>query len=420
MKQRIHLEKNILSLALITSVTVMGGLYRTGFAALFPFLQAEFGVSRAVIGMYTSLLYLVSAALAIFTGWITDRIGAKTGMLIGIVSIGALLALHALTPSFFGLLILAGICGVGFSFISPASAKGIADWFGPSDRSTPMGIMSTGWSIGGMMGAAVLPLLAAGVFGWRMTTAAAGAFILLVSFVVYLFYQDADSPQEESSSEAQKALPLREGFSQLLKNRRLLVLCILGLIFGGVGGAVATHFTLFLHLDHGFTEELAGLSFALLQGGSVIARPGWGMLCQKFLQGSKRFGFLVITLSIVVVTSLLGLSSMLFSDNIAPFLVVMGLFAGASTRGFHGLLFAAISEQAGKEQSATAMGFSMIFVRVGVTLAPPIFGHIADISGTYELSWFLAAAVVLVGGAAAYYLEGKNEKKEAARQKRQP
>ncbi len=407
LKGLISSKKRISHLIMITTVTLSAGLYRTGFASLFPFLQAEFEVSRAVIGMYTSLLYLVSACLSVFTGWIADRIGAKKGMLIGIGSIGVLLAVHALAPSFALVLALAAVCGVGFSIVSPAAAKGVARWFSPSERGTPMGIMSTGWALGGVIGAGSLPVLA-GLFGWRTAAVAAGALILTAAGIIHHFYhRPSDSDEESAPADGQhSSLPaldsLREDFLRLVADRRMLLLCFLGLIFGGIGGSVASHFTLFLHLDHGFTEEFAGLSFALLQVGSVLGRPGWGLVSEKLLAGSRRKGFLLLSTGIALVAMSFGLSFRLFPQASTLLLVMMGFLAGATARGYPGILYAAVSEQAGKERSGISMGFCLIFVRLGITLAPPAFGYLADVTGTYELSWLVAGLLVLAGGFIAY------------------
>lgn len=46
------------SILLIISITsIMAGIYRDGFAALFPFLQKDFNLTRAQLGLHSTLFY---------------------------------------------------------------------------------------------------------------------------------------------------------------------------------------------------------------------------------------------------------------------------------------------------------------------------------------------------------------------------
>ncbi|MFW6279371.1 MAG: hypothetical protein ACOC2G_04195, partial [Bacillota bacterium] len=41
-------------------------------------------------------------------------------------------------------------------------------------------------------------------------------------------------------------------------------------------------------------------------------------------------------------------------------------------------------------------GFALIFLRSGVVISPPLFGLLADITGTYRLSWLLLSVVIFL------------------------
>ena len=49
-----------------------------------------------------------------------------------------------------------------------------------------------------------------------------------------------------------------------------------------------------------------------------------------------------------------------------------------------------------------AVGFSMLFLRSGIMAGPPIFGYIADLRGTYDLSWIFVGVLMMVTSIGQY------------------
>ena len=43
-------------------------------------------------------------------------------------------------------------------------------------------------------------------------------------------------------------------------------------------------------------------------------------------------------------------------------------------------------------------GLALVFVRLGITLAHPVFGFVAVITGSYEYSWILMVLFTLISG----------------------
>jgi len=55
-----------------------------------------------------------------------------------------------------------------------------------------------------------------------------------------------------------------------------------------------------------------------------------------------------------------------------------------------------------KEQVGGALGLSSLFTRFGILLAPPIFGYIADLRNSYDLSWFLIGFILFFTSVVQY------------------
>lgn len=401
-------SRNISQFILVIAIALMAGLYRDGFPALFPFMRTEFGVSRAALGMYVSLLYLVSAALAVVAGHLADQFGAKRALFWGAGSLGLLILLHVPAPTFSTLLLLGVISGVGFSIIGPGTNKIVADRFPAEVRGTPMGLMFVGWSAGGLLGALILPTVGE-YFGWRMATLVMGLATLAVVGVFQLRYREVSAGGTDDSRDrpvdSRGGLEsFREGFAALISDRYMLLLCVAGLVLGAISGTMATHYTLYLHLDLGYPEALAGLGFAFLHAGSIAGRPTWGLINDRLLGGREGLGFLLISISTALI--LLVFAGLARMFEAPPMAVLFGLtfLAGFSGRGWPGILFAGVARRMEGSHAGMAMGFALVFVRLGITLAPPVFGYVADLTGAYDVSWLMASIMALGSGVILYAL----------------
>ena len=170
---------------------------------------------------------------------------------------------------------------------------------------------------------------------------------------------------------------------------------------GATEGAILTHFTLFLYLDYGLTESVSGLGFAFVQFGSILGRLGWGLICDRFLGANRRKTFLFIGFMFLFIIIVFGL----FLKSLYPPLAILFFLAfliGCSGRGWDGLFFPSITEMVSKEQVGSAIGLSLLFVRAGILLSPPIFGYIADLRNSYDLSWLLLGLMMFLASAGQY------------------
>ena len=71
-----------------------------------------------------------------------------------------------------------------------------------------------------------------------------------------------------------------------------------------------------------------------------------------------------------------------------------------------------LTETAGRKYAGTAVGFGLTMVEAGTTLGPPIFGLIVDLSGSYQVGWYVVAGYSAAGSLLALLttrvVEGSN------------
>ncbi len=388
-------------------------LTHNGFLALLPFVREEFVLTRAQVGYYSTSLFLSSAVLAIITGSIVDRVGPKKGLMFGVICLGSMNLLFGFSPSYAILLMLAFIAGVGQSIITPSVNKGVMNETPTEKRAVSMGIMQSGVGIGGLAGAGLLPLLGQ-LLGWRMTIQIAGTFAILMGFLIYKVYHERVDTSEQSASLGHQKDSFKENFKAfknnvhlLLVNRHFLLTCLFGIILAGLSvGAVLSHFTVFLSEDLQMDRAAAGLGLGFFQIGGILGRPTWGWLSDRFFMGNRKSTLSVLGLLaglFFLITGLFFNTPQANHTAIYLFTFVMGFFIF----GWAGVYFVAVGELAGSSTVGAATGMALLANRIGILSAPPIFGLIADLTGSYSFSWLLFGVISLINSH-NNYRGGKN------------
>ena len=391
-------------LFIISLSSIVTGIYRDGFAALFPFLQEDFYLTRAQIGLHSTLFFSTSMFISMFAGFLVDLKGSKWSLVFGVLLMGIFITLHSMASNFTLLIIMAALTGLAVSINLPAASKGIIEWFPQKWRSTALGIRSMAFPIGGLLGSIFLPFLG-GVFGWRKTIIFPGMLAILCAIFILYFYPNKNE-EDSIKKNNPNSISFWKSFNQLFKNSDLISFATFGFFLAATSASIATHFTLFLYLDYGFSVKIAGLGFAFVQLGSILGRPVWGLICERSLGGDKRKTFLYMGLLFTTLSLFLGLFIKNFNPPVSVLLVIAFLI-GFSGRGWNGIYHASIAETVKEKEVGMAMGFSALLMRPGMVLAPPIFGYIADLRNSYDLSWLLLGLMLFLASVGQYLFSYK-------------
>ncbi len=373
-------------------------LNNNGFLALLPFVREEFDLTRAQVGSYTTFFFISAALLAVFTGSLVDRLGARKGIIIGLSCMGSAMLLYGLVPSFPLLLGLPSLAGLGFSIITPSVNKGVLAGAPPGKRATSMGIMQSGIGIGGFAGASLLPVLGDSI-GWRLSIQSTAAFALFIALMIYLSYRDDSSPgAPPAETEA-----LGENLMSLLADHRILRVCCVGAVYGSMFAAAISHYTVFLSEDLQLTAALAGLGLGLVHVGGIAGRPLWGWLSDAVFQGDRPKTLFSVGLMIGGLYVLMGILA--YGIHLPlPAVYIFSMLLGLTVLSWISVYFVTVGELADEARAGTATGLALVFNRVGMLLAPPIFGWLADSTGTYQISWILLGLIAAVAASAFYIL----------------
>jgi len=169
--------------AAVSAAHFVSHYYIILLARLLPVVRAEYGVSYTEIGLAFAVFNIVSAALQTPAGFLVDRLGARALLVAGLVIGSSAFVVAGLVDSFWVLVAMFAVAGVGNTVYHPADYALLSHYV-PSDR---IGQAFSVHTFAGMLGSAVAPgslLVMQSLWGWRGAFIGAGTFGVAVAAIL--------------------------------------------------------------------------------------------------------------------------------------------------------------------------------------------------------------------------------------------
>ncbi|HWU40695.1 MAG TPA: MFS transporter, partial [Candidatus Acidoferrum sp.] len=128
---------------------------------ILPLWHARFGLNYAQVGLVAALLNLSSSIIQPVFGWISDRWGIQWFIPVGIVWTGILMGSVGLVPSYWTLLLVVTLTGVGTAAFHPIASMAAAH-----ASQARRGLGMSLFSAGGNLGFATGPILMTWLLLW--------------------------------------------------------------------------------------------------------------------------------------------------------------------------------------------------------------------------------------------------------------
>ena len=370
---------------LILAAQTVANVGPLGIPAIASLIRADLGLSLAQAGSFLSAYYVGPVLMSLPAGAMADRWGVKRTLVLGQVVIAVGLLLVATSGTYGVLIVLMAAAGFGYGLLNPTSTKAVMVWSPPAQRATLVGLKQVGLPFGGMVGAALLPVLAVPL-GWRAAVVVSAALIAAGALASLAIYRDPPA--------APLAPPSRGGTSirAVLGMRDLWLLSGATFVFAAMQTVWMAFLVLYLESVVGLSLLAASRYLALAQGGGMVGRVVFGLLSDRVLGGSRR-----VPLAIAGAGSSLCSVAIAFTGPdasawwLAPLVLVFG-FVGI---GWNGVQHTLMAELAGARAAGTAVGLGLAVSSLGVTVGPPLFGHLVTVAGGYRGPW-IALAVVMI------------------------
>jgi FSR family fosmidomycin resistance protein-like MFS transporter len=372
-------------IGLVSGAHFVSHFYILLLPPLFPFVRAEYGVNYTELGLALAAFNVVSAGLQTSAGFLTDRIGPPAVLIAGLLLGAGAFALAGLVPSFWFLVAMFAVAGLGNTVYHPADYSILSHHVAPQR----MGQAYSIHSFAGMLGSAVAPpalLVLQDMVGWRGAFMAAALLGILAAVVMTLQRDALAGPiarararaPEETSGAGWKLL-----FSPpLLRNLAFFVM--LAISAGGIqnysvvalGALYGTPLSI---ADTALGGYLLMISIGVLLGGLLASR-------------TRRHDLVALTglIAVALMTLTIGLASLGTAWLIA-LMAIGGLFSGLIMPS-RDMIVRSFSPPGsfGKVFGFVTTGFNL-----GGIIAPLLFGWLMD-QGHPRAIFLLGAACSLL------------------------
>jgi MFS family permease len=366
-------------LGLAVGVQFGVSLIDQGVLTLTGFIKLDLGLSAFVSGLVVASFGLGRIAGAYAAGVAADRLGEQRTLLVGglATALIVLVATVSPLPVFVPLMVLAGAAGAS---ATPAGGRLVLLAFPRNRRGVALGIRQTGIPVGGLIAAATLPWIAHAA-SWRWSLAVAACVTALTALPLLSLRAAAPPPRPEGPQQ------------HVGRNRDLLMLTTWGCLIVTGQYALVAFLALDLNQGAGLTLAEGSILVAVANVAGIIGRVLWGLVSDRHHGGSRKAYLLTIN-----VVGLIAALLLFVVPPTAP-IAVIGLIvalAGVALIGYQGLWITMIAEVAGPERVGAATGFAITFVAGAIAASPPLYGLVADLTGTYRAIWAVLAAVLVV------------------------
>lgn len=343
--------------------------------ALTVLISEDLGFSEALLGSTVAVFFASAALSAAPSGRLSDRIGARPALRLGLAGSVVALATMALSRSWWQLALGLAVAGFGHAVLQVASNLLLTNDVAPRIQGLAFGIKQSAIPAATLIAGASLPIIGTRL-GWRWTYGVAAIAATLVFML-----------QRRWHGLALRRAPGRPAATVIpdaaFTPRELLALAVAV----GLAAAAANSLAPFLVAYAVKSDMAVGRAGVLLASASALG-----------LAARVLIGWLADTRGRSEVTWVAGLlviggaafATLPLSTGAAPVIWVAGSLAFAAGWGWPGL-FTFIVARENAHEAASATGVTQAGVFVGAVAGPLLFG-VAVSSLSYEVAWLGAAA----------------------------
>jgi sugar phosphate permease len=147
---------------ILTTGAVGAGAFaalRMGLPSLGPALRSGYGLSLGEVGLVFAAIAVGGMLTLVAWGALTDRIGERPVMVLGLAGCALALTAAAYAPGYPTLLVALFVAGMLGSSATGASGRAVMGWFARAERGFALGIRQMALPLGGALASLTLPSL---------------------------------------------------------------------------------------------------------------------------------------------------------------------------------------------------------------------------------------------------------------------
>ncbi len=375
-------------LALFAGAMIAASLFVVSTGTLVPFIETALSLPPSQLGMVLSVQMIGSMLATAASGALTDRFGDKAVVFWSGWVMGAALLAAAAVRDARWLFCWLALYGIGYASVTPAGSHAIVYFFKKEDRGFAMGVRQCGVPIAGVIGSAILPIVAIR-FDYQWALVVAGIVTITACSIAAMLYREPADLRGERVS-------LRAMFAEMVnvsRDVRLVLMTLASMVLVSVQMVLLAFLTLTVVHEAQLSIGIAVGIFTVSQICAVAGRVSWGVVSDRVFGGRRAQPLAVVC----VITALLAYATSAISPA-APLWVVAAVAGalGFAAEGWFGVAAIAFAEIGGEQHAGSALGAALTWVFFAAFVAPTLFGALVDTHG-YPFAWRSLAVLSIAG-----------------------
>ena len=336
---------------------------------LLPFYAKHFGATALLVGLLSTSFSLMQLLFAPVWGRLSDRVGRRPVILVGLLGSSISYLTFGLAPSLAILFLSRIFAGIAGANISTAQAY-IADSTQPENRAKGMGLIGAAYGLGFTVGPAIGGILSQ--YGYAIPAFFASALALANFGAAWWLLPESRNPSGQKTHHTERGLNwqrLRTG----LQHPELGTFLILFFISTFAFANLEATFALMTARKFGFDAHANGYLFAYIGVLITIVQGGLtGRLARRF--GERRL------ISAGLFCMIFGLGLLPYSPGLKSLLLVLVVLVGG--HGFtNPSISSLISQSASTEDQGSILGVAQSLASLARILGPVWGGFTFDALG---------------------------------------
>lgn len=352
----------------------------TGISAVAILLQKTYTLSDQKLGIALGMIALGIAVSEFFWGILTDRLGGRRVLHIGLISLIFLFGymfFNTNTNSLIPLLFFVGFMG---GSINGASGRAIMMWFEPQEQGFAMSIRQTALPVGGALGALLLPTLAT-FFNFNTVYVALFVLNTIASILVLLWIHEPEIGHQNTQ------IQTRNGLKTL--NFWKVILFSACLCFPQI--ATSMFAALFLHEIYHFSLLQTSLCIIVIQLCAGICRILIGHLTDIYQIRGHFLKFFPVFLMACFIVLCWATTCWYSTVCIAIAFILTTILAAC----WNGVAYAQMATLAGKGYIGRALGIGNTFVFGSFFLTTTFVPTLIKFSG-WQHVWLITCIFIMM------------------------
>lgn len=385
---------------------------RVNISVAAPLIRSEMGLTATQLGLIFSAFAYPYAAMQIFGGWLSDRLGPRLVLAV-LSSIWAVATvLTGFAGSVFALVLCRIAVGIGEGGAFPTATRAFTYWMPVRERGFAQGITHSFARLGGAVTPPIVLAIVA-AYGWRESFIVLGMISFVWTLVWIAYFRN--TPHEHrhvteaelveigvDASAVRRASRAKTPWKDMIA--RMWLVTLVDFCYGWSLWVFLTWLPSYLSDARGFPlRQMAIMAMLPLMAG-VIGDTLGGVASDTIY---RRTGNLRLARRSLLVVGLTGafvfiLPAVLTASPVAAvWYLALAFFCLELTNA---VLWSLPLDIAGRF-AGTAGGMMNTGFGIAGMISPVAFGFIIERTGSYQVPFFLSAALLLVGAVCSLWID---------------